>query len=68
MADYEHKAPGPDIVARTVAALAAAAHPPLRTRITKEARQFTLLRRILPAGAFESGVRRGFRLTATPGR
>ena len=66
MAGYERKAPGPDVVARTVASLATTEHPPLRTRVTREARQFTLLRRILPAGAFESGIRRGFRLTATP--
>lgn len=68
LADYERKAPGPDVVARTIAALATTARPPLRTRITKEAQQFTLLRWILPAGAFESGIRRGFRLTATPGK
>jgi NAD(P)-dependent dehydrogenase (short-subunit alcohol dehydrogenase family) len=62
MAEYTRKAPGPDVVARKVAALAADPHPPLRNRITREARQFSLLKRILPARAFESGVRSGFRL------
>src|SRR6266516_4161220 len=37
MADYERKAPGPDVVARRVAALATATRPPLHNRITKEA-------------------------------
>ena len=68
MAGYERNAPGPDVVARAVDALATAPRRPLRTLVTREARQFTLLKWMLPAGAFESGVRRGFRLTATPGR
>jgi NAD(P)-dependent dehydrogenase (short-subunit alcohol dehydrogenase family) len=68
MADYERKAPGPEVVARTVAALATDPRPPLHSHVTREARQLTLLKWMLPAGAFESGVRRGFRLTATPGR
>jgi NAD(P)-dependent dehydrogenase (short-subunit alcohol dehydrogenase family) len=68
MADYERKAPGPDVVARAVTALATARRPPLHTHVTKEARRFTLLKWMLPAGAFESGVRRGFRLTAAPER
>jgi NAD(P)-dependent dehydrogenase (short-subunit alcohol dehydrogenase family) len=62
MAEYQRKAPGPDAVARKVVVLANAAHPPLRTKVTREATQFTLLRRLLPAGAFEAGVRRGFKL------
>jgi len=62
MADYERKAPGPDIVAAKVVSLANDAHPALRNKITREATQFTLLRSLLPAGAFEAGVRRGFRL------
>jgi NAD(P)-dependent dehydrogenase (short-subunit alcohol dehydrogenase family) len=66
MAEYESKAPGPDIVARKVVALANDSRPPLRNILTREARQFTLLRRLLPATAFESGVRRGFTLTAAP--
>jgi NAD(P)-dependent dehydrogenase (short-subunit alcohol dehydrogenase family) len=62
MAAYERKAPGPEVVARKVVALANRAHPPLRNRITREARQFTLLRSLLPASAFEAGVRSGFKL------
>ena len=37
-------------------------HPALRNKVTREARQFTLLRWLLPGGAFEAGVRRGFKL------
>lgn len=62
MDGYGRKAPGPDIVARKVAAIAADARPPLRNKVTREARQFTLLRWLLPGGAFEAGVRRGFKL------
>jgi NAD(P)-dependent dehydrogenase (short-subunit alcohol dehydrogenase family) len=64
MAEYERRAPGPAVVARKVLALANKAHPPLRNRITREARQFTVLRSLLPAAAFEAGVRRGFKLAA----
>ena len=64
MAEFERKAPGPEVVARKVAAIAADAHPRLRNTVTKEAMQFTLLKWALPAGAFEVGVRRGFKLAA----
>jgi NAD(P)-dependent dehydrogenase (short-subunit alcohol dehydrogenase family) len=64
MAEYERKAPGPDVVADKVAAIADKARPALRNKVTKEAAQFTLLRRVLPPGAFESGVRRAFKLEA----
>lgn len=63
MAVYGSKAPGPEIVAGKVVAIANDAHPKLRNTITKEARQFTLLKWMLPGGAFEAGVRRGFKLT-----
>jgi NAD(P)-dependent dehydrogenase (short-subunit alcohol dehydrogenase family) len=62
MGVFERKAPGPQVVARKVAAIAANAHPALRNKVTKEATQFTALRRLLPAAAFESGVRRSFKL------
>ena len=62
MAWFERKAPGPDAVAGKVAAIADDSHPALRNKITKEATQFTLLRWMLPPGAFESGVRRAFKL------
>jgi NAD(P)-dependent dehydrogenase (short-subunit alcohol dehydrogenase family) len=64
MAEFERKAPGPDVVADRVAAIAERAHPALRNKVTREATQFTLLRRLLPPGAFESGVRRAFKLEA----
>lgn len=66
MADYEANAPSPDVVAQRIAKLATDPHPPLRNLITREARQFALLRWLMPTGAFESGVRRGFRLEAKP--
>lgn len=59
---FERKAPGPDVVAKRVVAVANDPHPRLRNKITKEARQFTLLKWMLPAGTFESGVRRAFKL------
>lgn len=62
MGVYESKAPGPDVVAGKVVAIANDPHPKLRNTITKEAKQFTLLKWMLPSGAFEAGVRRGFKL------
>jgi NAD(P)-dependent dehydrogenase (short-subunit alcohol dehydrogenase family) len=67
MAEYGRKAPGPDIVARKVVAAADDAHPSLRNLVTREATQFTLLKWLLPSGAFEAGVRRGFKLEAKNG-
>jgi NAD(P)-dependent dehydrogenase (short-subunit alcohol dehydrogenase family) len=64
MGEFERKAPGPDVVARKVVAIANDAHPALRNKITKEATQFTLLKWLLPPRAFEAGVRRGFKLAA----
>jgi len=64
MAEFERKAPGPEVVAQRVVAIANDPHPKLRNKITKEATQFTLLKRLLPSGAFEAGVRRGFKLEA----
>ena len=62
MSGFEAKAPPPDVVARAVSKIAAAAHPPLRTLVTSEAHAFTTMRRLLPAGLFESAVRFGFAL------
>ena len=64
MTTYESKAPGPEVVARKVLAIANDPHPKLRNTITKEAKQFTTLRWLLPQGAFEAGVRRGFHLAS----
>jgi NAD(P)-dependent dehydrogenase (short-subunit alcohol dehydrogenase family) len=62
MKGFETKAPSPDVVAHAVSRIAAKTHPPLRTLVTTEAFAFTTLRRILPAGVFESLVRFGFAL------
>jgi hypothetical protein len=62
---YERKAPGPHVVASKVVAIANDPHPKLRNTITKEAKQFTLLRWMLPSGPFEAGVRRAFKLAGT---
>jgi NAD(P)-dependent dehydrogenase (short-subunit alcohol dehydrogenase family) len=64
MAKFERAAPGPGVVARKVVAIANGAHPMLRNKITREATQFTLPKWLLPAGAFEAGVRRGFKLAS----
>jgi NAD(P)-dependent dehydrogenase (short-subunit alcohol dehydrogenase family) len=62
MAEFVRKAPGPEVMGRKVVAIANDAHPRLRNTITREATQFTLLKWLLPQSAFESGVRRGFKL------
>jgi NAD(P)-dependent dehydrogenase (short-subunit alcohol dehydrogenase family) len=62
MKGFEEKAPGPELVAETVSRVVAQENPALRNRITREATLFPLLRWLLPAGAFESGIRSGFNL------
>jgi NAD(P)-dependent dehydrogenase (short-subunit alcohol dehydrogenase family) len=62
MAAYEAKAPGPDVVGALVAKIARKPNPKLRYKITREAKMFPFLRWLLPAGAYESGVRSGFKL------
>jgi NAD(P)-dependent dehydrogenase (short-subunit alcohol dehydrogenase family) len=59
---FEDKAPGPEVVAQAFARLVQSDNPPLRNTITREAKLFPLLRWLLPAAAFESGLRRGFDL------
>jgi NAD(P)-dependent dehydrogenase (short-subunit alcohol dehydrogenase family) len=59
---FGKQAPGPEVVAEVVSRLLADPDPPLRTRITREANLFPLLRWLLPAGVFEAGARRGFNL------
>jgi NAD(P)-dependent dehydrogenase (short-subunit alcohol dehydrogenase family) len=61
---YQRKAPGPDVVSRKVLAIANNAHPALRNMVTREATQVTMLRWLLPARAFEAGVRGRFKLAA----
>jgi NAD(P)-dependent dehydrogenase (short-subunit alcohol dehydrogenase family) len=62
MEGYEAKAPGPEGVGELVAKIARKANPKLRYKITREAKMFPFLRWLLPAGAYESGVRSGFKL------
>jgi hypothetical protein len=37
-------------------------HPPLRNTVTRKATLFPFLRRLLPAAAFGSGLRKGFNI------
>jgi NAD(P)-dependent dehydrogenase (short-subunit alcohol dehydrogenase family) len=62
MKQFGQKGPGPGVVAEVVARLVANENPPLRSRVTLEATMFPLLRRLLPASAFEAGTRKGFNL------
>jgi NAD(P)-dependent dehydrogenase (short-subunit alcohol dehydrogenase family) len=61
-AALERKAPGPQVVARTVVSIARDPHPALRNKVTRQTRQVTLLKRFTPTAAFEAGVRRSFNL------
>ena len=40
-------------------------YPALRTKVTSQTRQVTLLKRFTPAAAFEAGARRSFNLQAS---
>jgi NAD(P)-dependent dehydrogenase (short-subunit alcohol dehydrogenase family) len=60
MKGFEAKAPGPEVVADVFARLVRSKRPALRNTVTTEATLFPLLRWLLPAGAFEGGVRFGF--------
>jgi NAD(P)-dependent dehydrogenase (short-subunit alcohol dehydrogenase family) len=62
MAEFEAKAPGPDVVADAVMRAVRARKPALRYRVTREATIFTQLRRWFPEGLYEIGLRSSFRL------
>ena len=62
MDEFEAKGPGPEVVAAAVAKAAAAKQPAPRYRVTREANQFTLMRRLFPGWLFEKGLRLGFHL------
>jgi NAD(P)-dependent dehydrogenase (short-subunit alcohol dehydrogenase family) len=62
MRGFEEKAPGPEVVAEAFARIVDSDHPQLRNTVTKEAKLFPFLRWLLPAGAFEGGVRNGFNI------
>jgi NAD(P)-dependent dehydrogenase (short-subunit alcohol dehydrogenase family) len=57
---YEEKGPGPDAVAETLLEIVSSKNPRLRYLIGGQAKLVTLLRWCLPAGLYESGVRRTF--------
>src|SRR5262245_20579880 len=59
---HEEKAPGPELVAEAVHEIIANERPRLRYAIGQEAKSITRLRRFLPAGMYEQGVRRNFAL------
>jgi NAD(P)-dependent dehydrogenase (short-subunit alcohol dehydrogenase family) len=47
---------------RKGARIVASSHPRLRNSVTREAKLFPFLRWLLPAGAFEAGLRSGFKI------
>jgi NAD(P)-dependent dehydrogenase (short-subunit alcohol dehydrogenase family) len=62
----EEKGPGPDVVAEALLEIISSDRPRLRYRIGQQAKMVGRLRRFLPAGAFEQGVRRTFSLDKAP--
>jgi phage-related protein len=62
----EDKAPGPEVVADTLLGIVSSNRPRLRHLIGQQAKSVARLRRFLPAGMFEQGVRRSFSLDKTP--
>jgi NAD(P)-dependent dehydrogenase (short-subunit alcohol dehydrogenase family) len=62
MRGFEEKAPGPEIVAEVFSRIVRSKSPALRNTVTREATLFPFLRWLLPASAFEGGVRSGFKL------
>jgi NAD(P)-dependent dehydrogenase (short-subunit alcohol dehydrogenase family) len=62
MSGFEEKAPGPEVVAEVYAKIVNSKRPSLRNTVTREAKLFPFLRRLLPASTFEDGVRSGFNI------
>ncbi|MGO8969030.1 MAG: SDR family oxidoreductase [Myxococcaceae bacterium] len=62
MKTFEEKAPSPDVVAEVFSRIVRRENPALRNMVTREATLFPFLRWLLPALAFEAGVRSGFKL------
>jgi NAD(P)-dependent dehydrogenase (short-subunit alcohol dehydrogenase family) len=62
---YEEKGPGPEAVAAMLFAIISSRVPRLRYPIGSQAKSVVRLRRLLPAGLFEMGVRRTFSLDRT---
>jgi NAD(P)-dependent dehydrogenase (short-subunit alcohol dehydrogenase family) len=63
--DQEEKGPGPELVAGTLLEIVSSNSPKLRYLIGPQAKSVIRLRRFLPAGMYEQGVRRTFRLDKT---
>jgi NAD(P)-dependent dehydrogenase (short-subunit alcohol dehydrogenase family) len=61
----EEKSPGPEVVADTLLEIISSSAPRLRYVIGQQATSVSRLRRFLPAGIFEQGVRRSFSLDRT---
>ena len=59
---HEEKAPGPELVAERVLAILSSATPRLRYLVGSQAKSVARLRRFLPAGVYERGVRLTFSL------
>jgi short-subunit dehydrogenase len=62
----EEKGPGPELVAQTLLEIVSSNTPRLRYLIGKQAKSVARLRRFLPAGMYEQGVRRTFGLDKAP--
>jgi NAD(P)-dependent dehydrogenase (short-subunit alcohol dehydrogenase family) len=62
---YEERAPGPELVAETLLEILSRDTSRLRYPIGQQAKSVARLRRFLPAGMFEQGVRRTFSLDKT---
>jgi NAD(P)-dependent dehydrogenase (short-subunit alcohol dehydrogenase family) len=62
MKGFEDKAPGPEVVAEVFSRIVVRKNPPLCNTVTTEAKLFPFLRWLLPPGAFEGGLRSGFKL------
>jgi NAD(P)-dependent dehydrogenase (short-subunit alcohol dehydrogenase family) len=57
---YEEKGPGPDLVAEALLQIVSSETPRLRYLIGQQARSVARLRRFLPGGMYEDGLRRTF--------
>jgi NAD(P)-dependent dehydrogenase (short-subunit alcohol dehydrogenase family) len=62
----EEKGPGPELVAHTLLEIVSTNTPRLRYLIGEQAKSVARLRRFLPAGMYEQGMRRTFGLDKTP--